>query len=205
MILASASPSRLRLLQQAGLDPTVIVSGVDEDALVDSWGNPSPEQIAGGLAEAKAVAVAALPESAGGLVLGCDSVFDVDGEPMGKPGTPEQAWQRWTAMRGRSGILHTGHCLIDVETGQRVSEVVSTLVTMGDADDDEIRDYIASGEPLAVAGGFTLDGRGAPFIAGIEGDPGNVIGVSLPAVRRLARQLGFPWPTLVSPTTPAAE
>ena len=177
--------------------PVVIISGVDEDAVVDDQTNPSPADIAVLLARAKAAAVAALPQARDALVLACDSVFDLDGQAMGKPGTTEVARARWEAMRGRSGVLHTGHCLIDTATGRQVDELVSTTVTMGDADDEEIDDYIASGEPLQVAGGFTLDGRGAPFIVGIEGDPGNVIGVSLPAVRRLARELGHPWPSLV--------
>jgi len=197
-ILASASPSRRRLLEQAGLHPIVIVSGVDEEALVAQWGDPPPAEVALLLARAKAEAVAALPETRGGLVLACDSVFDLDGVAMGKPESAEVARARWESMRGRSGVLHTGHCLIDTGTGAQVEELVSTTVTMGDADDDEIDDYIASGEPLRVAGGFTLDGRGAPFIAGIEGDPGNVIGVSLPAVRRLARSVGRAWPALLT-------
>ena len=181
------------------MNPIVIVSGVDEEAMVDDHGDPSPADVALLLARAKAAAVAALPRAEGALVLACDSVFDLDGQVMGKPGSAEVARERWQVMRGRSGVLHTGHCLIDVATGRHAEELVSTTVTMGDADDVEIDDYIASGEPLQVAGGFTLDGRGAPFIAGIDGDPGNVIGVSLPAVRRLARELGHPWPALLEP------
>lgn len=175
----------------------MIVSGVDEEALVAQRGDPSPAEMALLLARAKAAAVASLPEARDSLVLACDSVFDLEGQAMGKPGTVEIARARWESMRGRSGVLHTGHCLIDTATGEQAEELVSTTVTMGDAEDDEIDNYIASGEPLQVAGGFTLDGRGAPFIAGIEGDPGNVIGVSLPAVRRLARVLGHAWPTLL--------
>lgn len=173
----------------------MIVSGVDEDALVSE--HMSPAEIALLLAQAKATAVAELAQAQNALVLACDSVFDLDGQAMGKPESPQVARQRWERMRERSGVLHTGHYLIDTATGRHASELVSTTVTMGDADDGEIDDYIASGEPLQVAGGFTLDGRGAPFIAGIEGDPGNVIGVSLPAVRRLARELGHPWPALL--------
>jgi septum formation protein len=197
-ILASASPSRRRLLAQAGLDLTVIVSGVDEEGLVSGWSDPTPREVAERLAEAKAAAVADLPEAAGALVLACDSVFDLDGAALGKPADAQEARRRWRQMRGRSGVLHTGHCLIDTASGASARETVSTTVTMGEADDAEIEDYIASGEPLQVAGGFTLDGRGAPFIAGVSGDPGNVIGVSVPAVRRLARALGFTWPELLA-------
>lgn len=199
LILASASPARLRLLTQAGVDPVVIVSGVDEDAIVARMSHPTPAMIAMSLAIAKAEVVALLPESLGRLVLGCDSVFDLDGEPLGKPATAAEALRRWHDMRGQTGVLHTGHCLIDTKTGKSLQECVSTRVTMGNADDSEIIDYIATGEPLAVAGGFTLDGRGAPFIDSVDGDPGNVIGVSLPAVRRLARGLGYRWSTLAPP------
>lgn len=199
LILASASPARLRLLTQAGVDPVVIVSGVDEDAIVARMSHPTPAMIAMNLAIAKAEVVALLPESLGRLVLGCDSVFDLDGEPLGKPATAAEALRRWHDMRGQTGVLHTGHCLIDTKTGKSLQECVSTRVTMGNADDSEIIDYIATGEPLAVAGGFTLDGRGAPFIDSVDGDPGNVIGVSLPAVRRLARGLGYRWSTLAPP------
>jgi septum formation protein len=127
-------------------------------------------------------------------VLGCDSIFEVDGVRLGKPPTPEEALRRWQRMRGRSGTLHTGHWLIDSAAGTSAGETVSTVVDMVDAPDDEIAAYISTGEPLKVAGGFTLDDLGAPYVAGVHGDPGNVIGVSLPAVRRLAAGLGLTWP-----------
>ncbi|MEV5505732.1 Maf family protein [Streptomyces orinoci] len=181
LVLASQSPARLGLLRQAGLAPEVIVSGVDEDALTA----PSPGELALVLAEAKAAAVAALPRSAGALVVGCDSVLELDGRALGKPADAEDATARWKSMRGRSGVLRTGHCVIDTETGRRGSATASTTVHFGEPTDAEIAAYVASGEPLYVAGAFTLDGRSAPFIKGIEGDPGNVIGLSLPLLREL--------------------
>lgn len=194
-VLASASPARLRLLEQAGLHPLVLVSGVDEEAIEEAMRERPVGEVALALARAKAEAVAsAAPHNA--LVLGCDSIFEVDGVRLGKPPTPEEAIRRWQVMRGHGGTLHTGHWCIDVASGRSAGETVATEVLMGDADDDEIADYIATGEPLLVAGGFTLDGLGAPFVAGVVGDPGNVIGVSLPAVRRLARQCGHGWPTV---------
>jgi len=184
LVLASASPARLGLLRQAGLDPQVRVSGVDEDALTA----PTPAELALVLAEAKAKAVAA--ELAGGeLVIGCDSVLELDGEALGKPADAAEALARWQAMRGRSGVLQTGHCVIDTATGRQASATASTTVRFGTPDDAEIAAYIASGEPLHVAGAFTLDGRSAPFVEGIDGDPGNVIGLSLPLLRCLLADL----------------
>jgi len=187
LVLGSASPARLNLLRQAGLAPEVIVSGVDEDAL----SAPTPAALALVLAEAKAAAVAARPEASGALVIGCDSVLDLDGEALGKPADAEEATSRWKAMRGRSGILRTGHCVTDTATGRSVSATASTTVRFGDPTDAEIAAYVASGEPLHVAGAFTLDGRSAPFIDSIDGDHGNVIGLSLPLLRRLLAELGY--------------
>jgi septum formation protein len=185
LVLASASPARLGLLRQAGLDPQVIVSGVDEEAITA----PTPGELARVLAEAKADVVAGLL-SDGELVIGCDSVLELDGQAYGKPADAEEATARWKSMRGRDGILQTGHCVIDLATGRRVSATASTTVRFGTPDDAEIAAYVASGEPLSVAGAFTLDGRSAPFLDGIDGDHGNVVGLSLPLLRRLLADLG---------------
>lgn len=177
LILASASPARARLLEQAGLRFEVVVSGVDEGQSTD----------VGELARRKASAVAAALSD--GLVLGCDSMFELDGEVVGKPPSAQSARDRWRRMRGRTGVLHTGHCLIDAASGALAEEIDSTIVRFGDVTDAEIDAYIASGEPLAVAGAFTLDARGAPFVEAVEGNPGTVIGLSLPALRRLLSKL----------------
>ncbi|RII20912.1 Septum formation protein Maf [Streptomyces sp. YIM 130001] len=186
LVLASQSPARLGLLRQAGLDPQVIVSGVDEDALTA----PNPGELARVLAEAKAAAVAARDEAADALVVGCDSVLELDGEALGKPADAEEATARWKAMRGRAGILQTGQCVIDTASGRRVAGTASTTVRFGEPTDAEIAAYVASGEPLYVAGAFTLDGRSAPFVEAIEGNHGTVIGLSLPLLRTLLAELG---------------
>ncbi|GGK15843.1 Maf-like protein [Streptomyces camponoticapitis] len=186
LVLASASPARLGLLEQAGLAPEVIVSGVDEDAL----SAPTPAALARVLAETKAAAVAARPEAAGALVVGCDSVLELDGEAHGKPADAEEATARWKEMRGRSGVLRTGHCVIDTLTGRSVSETGSTTVRFGEPTDAEIAAYVATGEPLYVAGAFTLDGRSAPFVDSIDGNHGNVLGLSMPLLRTLLAEHG---------------
>ncbi|MFF8927824.1 nucleoside triphosphate pyrophosphatase [Streptomyces longwoodensis] len=186
LVLASQSPARLGLLRHAGFAPEVIVSGVDEDAV----SAPSPAELALALAEAKASVVAARPDVKGALVIGCDSVLDLDGQALGKPADAEEATARWKAMRGRAGTLQTGHCVYDTVSGRYASATASTVVHFGDPTDEEIAAYVASGEPLHVAGAFTLDGRSAPFVDRIDGDHGNVIGLSLPLLRRLLAQLG---------------
>ncbi|MFE9422278.1 nucleoside triphosphate pyrophosphatase [Kitasatospora sp. NPDC006697] len=186
LVLASASPARLGLLRQAGLDPEVIVSGVDESALTAD----TPGELALVLAEAKAAAVAG-GLTGGELVIGCDSVLELDGQALGKPADAADALARWRAMRGRSGVLRTGHCVIDTASGRSSSATASTTVHFGEPDDAELAAYVATGEPLHVAGAFTLDGRSAPFVTGIEGDHGNVIGLSLPLLRTLLGELGL--------------
>ncbi len=193
LVLASASPARLATLRSAGLDPVVIVSGVDESQLD---GLP-PAELALQLAELKCAAVAErgdLPAQA--LVLGCDSVLELDGEALGKPADAAEATRRWQAMRGRSGVLHTGHCLRDGATDRVAAATASTIVHFADVTDDEIAAYVATREPLHVAGAFTVDGLGGAFVTGIEGDHHNVVGVSLPLVRELAAELGHPWTDL---------
>ncbi|GHE57052.1 Maf-like protein [Streptomyces longispororuber] len=185
LVLASQSPARLGLLRQAGLAPEVIVSGVDEDAV----SAPTPADLARALAEAKASVVAARPDAKGALVVGCDSVLELDGQALGKPADAEEATARWKSMRGRAGVLQTGHCVYDTATGRHTSATASTVVRFGTPSDAEIAAYVATGEPLRVAGAFTLDGRSAPFVDGIDGDHGNVIGLSLPLLRRLLAEL----------------
>jgi septum formation protein len=186
LILASASPARRRLLEQAGFAPEVVVSGVDEDAVEIS----DPEGIVLFLAEAKAGAVAGTSVADSALVLGCDSLLDVDGVAHGKPVDVEEALTRLRALRNRTAVLRTGHCLIDTATGSQAAAVTATVVHFGDYDDDELDAYAATGEPLAVAGAFTLDGYAAPFMRGIAGDHSNVIGLSLPTFRDLLGRLG---------------
>jgi septum formation protein len=191
-VLASASPARLTVLRAAGFAPRVVVSGVAEDG-VDGL---DARATACTLAQRKASAVAgqiapdtaAAPDDDAGpapLVVGCDSVLAFAGEVRGKPGSPDQAVAWWRSYRDHSGTLVTGHAVVDVATGRQASAVAETVVRFGRPTDAEIDAYVATGEPLAVAGGFTLDGYGAPFVAGIDGDHGTVLGLSLPTLRGL--------------------
>lgn len=193
LILASASPARTKLLQDARIAHTVLVSDVDEDAVTARYGLTDPHDTALLLARAKAEAVAALPEAEGALVLGCDSVFELDGEPHGKPYEPEVARERIRRMSGRHGVLHTGHWLVDCRgtdpdgagSGATVGAVASAGVFFAQLTEAEIEAYIATGEPLQVAGSFTIDGRGGAFIDRVDGDPHAVVGLSVSTLRRL--------------------
>lgn len=184
LVLASASPARLRLLWDAGFDPMVVVSGVDENEVE----NGDPAEVVETLARRKAIAVASIAPS-DALVVGCDSMLSLEGDLLGKPATSERAREYWQRMRGRDGVLLTGHCVFDTATGRESSAVARTIVHFGAPTDDEVDAYIATGEPLNVAGAFTLDGFAAPFVEGIEGDHGNVIGLSLPLLRKLLADL----------------
>lgn len=183
LVLASSSPARLGLLRGAGVQPEVVVSGVDESTVTGP-----PADVALTLAVRKAMAVA--PRCTDSLVLGCDSVLDLDGDALGKPADAPEAVRRWQRMRGRTGVLRTGHCLVDTRTGRDVAELASTVVHFAELSDAEIEAYVGTGEPLRVAGAFTIDGLGGPFVDGVEGDPHTVVGLSLPLFRRLLLDVG---------------
>ena len=191
IVLASQSTSRLRLLEGAGISPLVRVSHVDEET--DFFNAMTPADMVIALAVTKAHTVREQIDFPA-IIIGCDSTFDVDGVSFGKPGSPEIAKERALVISGRSGLLHTGHCVIDTEQGREIVDRVTTKVTFSKMSSDEIDDYIASEEPLHVAGGFTLDGFGSPFIPVIEGDYTNVVGISMPFIRSAMSQLGYSWP-----------
>lgn len=206
LVLASASPARRRLLAAAGLEPSVVVSSVDEAAVTaaarETYGELVAEDVALVLARAKAEDVADQIDAA--IIIGCDSVLDLDGAIHGKPASAAEATSRWRQMRGRSGILHTGHWVVDTReeadggTGATLGATASTTVHFAKLTDDEIEAYVETGEPLRVAGAFTLDGLGGPYVTGIEGDPSNVVGLSLPLLRELLMEVGLAWHDLRS-------
>lgn len=201
-VLASASPARAATLRSAGIEPHIVVSGVDEDTLMQRMDVVSPADVALNLARAKAEAVASrtdLPADA--LVVACDSVLDMEGKSLGKPADPAEATRRWQRMRGRSGMLHTGHWVIDrrqadAQAWPSAGTVASTTVEFANVSDAEIDAYVATGEPLHVAGGFTIDGLGGAFVRGIQGDHHNVVGISLPLLRELLADFQIPWTPL---------
>jgi septum formation protein len=197
LVLGSASPGRLKVLRQAGVDPLVVVSGVDEDAVIAALGsNTSPADVVRILAQAKADQVASILDriiAADCVVIGCDSMLYIDGRLVGKPASADAARNQWRTMGGRSGQLYTGHCLLrllDGNASQRASESAATTVHFATPAAVDLEAYIESGEPLAVAGGFTLDGLGGWFVDRIEGDPSNVIGLSLPLTCALLQRVG---------------
>ena len=205
LVLASTSPARLQLLRDAGIDPHTIAPGVDEDAVAERARAMgligSPADLVQVLAKAKSEAVVSHVDGKG-LIIGCDSALEFEGQALGKPHEPEVAIARWKSMRGKSGILHSGHWLIDNRDPQSgkaepaAGRVTSAKVHFADLSDSEIEAYVATGEPLKVAGAFTIDGLGGAFVTSIEGDPHAVIGLSLPTLRDLVNQLGVSYPSL---------
>ena len=193
VILASSSASRLRLLESAGITPKVLISGVDEEASEFDLLSQAELVIALAILKAHTVKESA-PENS--LIIGCDSTFEFNGKSLGKPGNRENAIARCKELSGKSGYLHTGHCLIDLKQGIELSERSTAKVQFAQMTEAEIIDYVDSGEPLNVAGGFTLDGLSAPFITNIEGDPSGIIGLSLPLLRKMIISLGYSWPEL---------
>lgn len=208
VVLGSASTGRLGVLRQAGLDPLVVVSGVDEDAVMASLAGAAPEQVVSGLAAAKADAVfthlpAAVADDC--VLIGCDSMLLLDGQLCGKPGDVDTARRQWQTMAGRTAQLYSGHAVLVVRDGSVVHRAADTGITavhFGSPTDADLEAYLRSGEPLGVAGGFTLDGLGGWFIDGIDGDPSNVIGLSLPLLRRMLAGAGLSVAQLWNAATP---
>jgi septum formation protein len=190
MVLASQSPARLATLRAAGIEPEVVVSGVDESQVTTH----DAANLAAALAQLKCRAVASGIDDPDALVVGCDSVLAFEGEILGKPGDADTARARWRRLRGRSGVLHTGHCVR--RGGREVVDSASTVVHFADVSDAEIDAYVATGEPLHVAGAFTIDGLGGAFVRGIEGDHHCVVGISLPLLRDLVADLDVVWTDL---------
>lgn len=191
IVLASQSTSRRRLLESAGLSPKIMVSNIDEET--DFFNSLAPADMVIALAITKAHTVREQINYPA-IIIGCDSTFEFEGISLGKPGTPDIASERAKRVRGNTGLLHTGHCIIDTVKDIEISDRVTTQVTFDHITDEEIADYVATEEPLHVAGGFTLDGFSSPFIPSIEGDYTNVVGISMPFIRRTFAQLGYTWP-----------
>jgi septum formation protein len=202
LLLASTSPARLTVLRAGGIEPVVIAPNADEEelaAVARAEGLvTNTQELVGFLARAKAESVLVRPEAKGTLVLGCDSSLEFEGESLGKPHEPQVAIARWRSLRGKSGVLHSGHWLIDNrgDVPQAVGASSSAKVFFANLSDREIEDYVATGEPLKVAGAFTIDGLGGAFLRGIEGDPHTVIGLSLPTLREMVGELGLHYPDL---------
>jgi septum formation protein len=201
VVLASASPARLTILRNAGIDPEVQVSHVNEEKLQDDNPHLTPRELAQMLAQAKCEEVARTRTEPDQIIIGCDSVFELNGKPYGKPETADVARERWALMMNNTGTLHTGHHVVYVDsagTSHTAAATASTDVTIGELSPQEINAYLASGEPLQVAGGFTIDSLGGAFIQSVQGDPSNVVGISLPTVRRLVNECGVTWTDLWS-------
>lgn len=209
LVLGSASAGRLSVLRKAGVEPVVLVSDVDEDAIIAALGDAGPGDVVQALATAKAQRVAESVDanlSADCVVIGCDSMLEFDGRLTGKPGSPDVARRQWHSMAGRSAVLHTGHCVLRLTGGAvtaAVTELGSTTVHFGEPSPADLDAYVHTGEPLWVAGAFTLDGLGSWFIDGIDGDPSNVVGLSLPLLRRMLAQLGVSVADVWAANSPA--
>lgn len=207
LILASASPARLGLLRAAGTDPVVRVSGVDEDAVAAALVDPAPAELVVELAMAKARAVvpAVAADFPAAVVVGCDSMLHVGDELVGKPGTGDAVTARWAGMAGGTGDLLTGHAVLRIEDGAVTATAAGcrrTIIRFARPSDAEVAAYVASGEPLQVAGGFTIDGLGGWFVEGVDGDPSSVVGISLPLTRELLARVGVPVVSLWSTGSP---
>lgn len=200
IILASASPSRKRLLESAGIHPHIVVSNVDEEDPLYLSMNPKDMVLALAIVKAHTVQEST---SGGELIIACDSTFEFEGRSLGKPGTPELARERALMLSGKSGYLHTGHCIIDSGKDVEIADIATTKVNFSPMTQREINDYVASGEPLNVAGGFTLDGLSSAFISSIEGDFSNVIGLSIPLLRTMTSRLGYAWHEITAQATGA--
>lgn len=196
IVLASASPSRKKILESVGITPLIKVSGVNEETPELLALTPSDLVLALAILKAHTVYKQS-PELANALIIGCDSTFEFQGESLGKPGSRENAIERCRLLSGKTGYLHTGHSVIDTDQGIEVSDISTSKVTFATMSEAEITNYVDTGEPLEVAGGFTLDGHSAPFITHIEGDPSGIIGLSLPTLRKITINLGLDWSALI--------